>query len=204
MDMENLEDARMQWTKKFSTSKSLDAQQWKALIQKSAGKHVNAAMQYFWASFCLQIIAYALLFHVLIKYGMNPIAMWLSMAGILLYLPFTIVLITRFRSIAGAKLSGVHTESAKQYVGHQLAELEAFFRFKKRYELFLIPLISALAVLLIFILYVPGALASHTWGMALIYLATLGSCGHAIRMENKKNFAQPIEQLRQLLKEFKE
>jgi hypothetical protein len=81
--------------------------------------------------------------------------------------------------------------------------LESFFTFKKRYEMVLIPLSAAIGVLLIFLLYVPGGVSEHLLGAFITYVLTLLSCYLAIRSENKKNFVQPLDQLGEILNEYK-
>ena len=74
------------------------------------------AMRYFWASFTLQIIVYALLSHVSVKYWSDTEVLGLSILGILLFLPFTIMLINKFKSIARIKLSNITETFMHQYV----------------------------------------------------------------------------------------
>ena len=74
------------------------------------------AMRYCWASFTLQIIVYALLSHVIVKYWSDTEVLGLSILGILLFLPFTIMLMNKFKSIARIKLSNITETFMHQYV----------------------------------------------------------------------------------------
>ena len=67
----------------------------------------------------------------------------------------------------------------------------------------LVPLSTALGVWLTFQLYVPGGVANHLPGAALLYLLSLLSCGWAIQRENRLYFQQPLRSLQDLLAEFR-
>jgi uncharacterized membrane protein YjjP (DUF1212 family) len=89
------------------------------------------------------------------------------------------------------------------YINNQRKLLESFFIFKKRYELILIPLSSAIGVIIVFKLYVPGGIREHLLGAFLTFSLTLLSCYLAIRSENKKNFIKPLGELEKMLSEYK-
>ena len=161
------------------------------------------AMRYFWASFTLQIIVYALLSHVIVKYWSDTEVLGLSILGILLFLPFTIMLINKFKSIARIKLSNITETFMHQYVLRHYQLLLSFYRFKKRYELLLIPLSSEIGIIVSFKLFVPGGIYEHTTGAAITFIFTLISCALAIHSENNKSFKQPLQQLQDILEEFK-
>jgi hypothetical protein len=81
--------------------------------------------------------------------------------------------------------------------------LLSFYRFKKWYELILIPLASAIGVFILFKLYVPGGVQAHWTGAVMTFAITLISCALAIRTENRKNFREPLEQFDRVLAEFR-
>ncbi|MBA4058691.1 MAG: hypothetical protein C0490_28500 [Marivirga sp.] len=62
---------------------------------------------------------------------------------------------------------------------------------------------SAIGVILIFNLYVPGGVKGNLTGALTTFAITLLSCAIAIFSENKKSFEQPIHQLQEILDEFK-
>ncbi|HYH14132.1 MAG TPA: hypothetical protein VD794_02865 [Flavisolibacter sp.] len=178
------------------------------LAKDRVKKHMAASMHYFWASFTLQIIVYALLSHVIIKYGADPQTLWVGLAGMALYLPFTIILMRKFKRMAvlkpvGTTIEGPAPTSLFQYIRTKHDLLQSFYTFKKRYELLLIPLSTAIGVYLTFRLFVPGGVEAHPTGAIITAAITLLCCGLAIFSENKKSFQQPLQQLRELLKEFK-
>lgn len=172
------------------------------IIRKRAGKSIGAAMKYFWASFALQLMVFALLTNVIIRFWHDRYTVLLAAAGILLYIPFAGVLMTKFKKMAVASPKGGTTHSLHAYVLQQHKLLSSFFRFKRIYELFLIPLSAAIGVLLVFKLYVPGGPIAHPWGVVITFGLTLFSCAIAIMGENKRNFREPLLQLRQMMEEF--
>ena len=89
------------------------------------------------------------------------------------------------------------------YIVRQQQLLQSFYAFKKRYELVLVPLSSAIGVFLTFKLFVPGGVMQHHMGAIITLGITLISMVLAIRSENKKSFAQPLQDLDQLLQEFR-
>lgn len=176
------------------------------IIRSRVKKHIKKPLHYFWASFTLQIIVYALLSHVAMKYWQKTDVVWFAVAGVLLYLPFTVVLIRKFKKLASEKPVR-HADigaSLYNYVHRRQTLLRSFYRFKKGYELFLIPLSSAIGVVLTFELYVPGGIQGHWPGAAIALAVTLVSCAAAIYSENRKSFIEPIRQLQNILDEFGE
>src|SRR5690606_4089502 len=138
-----------------------DKDSFERIVRSRVRKHTNTAMQYFWASFVLQIIVYALLSHVIIRYWQDSDILYSAIAGFLLFIPFTVILMKRFKAIAttrpGIQSSGVAVEnSLHHYISRRRGLLDSFYRFKKWYELLLIPFASAIGVFITFKLYIPG------------------------------------------------
>ena len=174
------------------------------ITQAQRARHVNRAMQYFWASFTLQLLVYALLSHVFVRCWGVLLVQGLCLAGGLLYLPFTLVLLRQFKQVAQPRLTDhpAAANSLQAQTQQQYESLRAFYRFKRRYEYGLIPLSTALGVWLTFRLYVPGGVPHHPAGAALTYLLSLLACGWAIWRENHQHFEQPLRQLKALLVDF--
>ncbi len=175
-----------------------------AITRARSARQVNRAIQYFWASLTLQLIVYGLLSHVLVRFWGTTDVQWLCFLGMLLYLPFTVVLLGQFKRIARAS-PGQQADSfsVKATIQQQYINLNGFYRFKRRYEYGLIPLITALGVYLVFWLYVPGGVGQHLTGATTTYLLFLLACGWAIRRENDNHFKQPLGELERVLDEFK-
>lgn len=205
--MSTLEELKKLWASNnafVSTPPSYDHVALKKIVTTRTNRHLSAAMQYFWGAFVLQIIVYALLGHVMIRYGGDRETLMFCTAGVLLFLPFTIMLIQKFKRMAITKPEdGATGTSLFNYVFQQHTLLNSFYTFKKRYELLLIPLSTAIGVFLTFKLYVQGGVMAHQAGAIVTFAITLTSCAVAIFSENRKNFEQPLQQLRELLDEFK-
>ncbi len=180
----------------------LDEVSLRKIITARVRMHTRASFHYFWASFALQLLVYSLCSHLLIRHWPKTDICWLSLLGILLHLPFTIVLMNKFKGIAKGKLTGKEPTSIRDYLLAQYQLLNSFFTFKKRYELLLIPLSAAIGVLLVFTLYIPGGAQAFPIGALITYALTLLSCYGAIRTENRKSFVEPLQQLETLLGDY--
>jgi uncharacterized membrane protein YjjP (DUF1212 family) len=66
----------------------------------------------------------------------------------------------------------------------------------------LIPVSAAIGVFLFFRLYLPGGVQAFPVGAFITYALTLLSCYWAIRVENKKSFSEPLQQLEAILQEY--
>jgi len=207
--MSTLEELKQMWEQKENAGANPAIYTQAALgkiIRNRVQKHTKSALNYFWASFTLQVMVYALLSHVILKYGQNNTILYWAIAGILLFIPFTVVLMRKFKKLATEKPVqqpniGV---AVYDYVFGQQALLRSFYHFKKRYEFFLIPSSCAIGVFLVFALYVPGGVHEHWWGAFITFLLALASCIAAIYAENKKSFILPIKQLQTILDEFEQ
>ena len=177
--------------------KSLDS-----IIKSRTKKNMKKAMHYFWGVLFLQILVYALLSHVIIRYGGDTKTLFLGIGGILLHLPFTILLIKKFKRMAIVKPAQGNSASLHQYVFQQHKLLRSFYTFKKRYEFLLVPLSTAIGVFLTFKLFVPGGVEGNPTGAILTFLITLLTMVASIRSENRKSFEEPLRELNQLLNEF--
>jgi hypothetical protein len=207
--MSTLDQLKHHWepSRKMPSSQgqaSLNEASLRRIITSRVRKHTKASFHYFWASFTLQLVVYAMCSHLLIRYWPDTPIRLLSLLGMLLYLPFTIVLMNKFRQVAKGQLTGKEPSSIRDYLSDQYLLLTSFFRFKKRYELLLIPISAAIGVFLTFKLYVPGGVQAFPVGALITYAVTLLSCYGAIRAENRKSFVQPLQQLETLLREYQE
>lgn len=167
----------------------LDEQTFNNMIKARSKKNTVEAFNYFWASFVMQIIVYALLSHVTIKYWGEQVVI-ASLSGIVLYIPFTIVLLKKYKGMA------IASGSINAVISRRIELLESFYKFKTRYELVLIPLICLIGTYITFRLYVPGLYIN---GMLITFGISLASCVYAIRRENKKSFDIPLSKLRLIL-----
>jgi hypothetical protein len=206
--MSTLEQLKEIWEEKQSGmpgARAYNHESLEKIVRSRVNKHIKTAMQYFWASFTLQVLVYSLLSHVIVKYWGDDEILYFSIGGVFLFLPFTIMLMRKFKSLATTRLSEKENAEASVYdfVRQHQTQLCSFFKFKKWYELFLTPLSAAIGVTLIFKLYVPGGLDEHWTGAIITFIITVISCIIAIRSENRKSFKEPIRQLQSILDDFR-
>lgn len=202
MELDNLKGAWDGNKDMFEKGNAYDKKSFEGLLKGRVKKHTNQAMQYFWASFVLQLTVYALLSHLIVTFWSNALMVGVSLLGICLYIPFTIVLMNKFKAMATTKAADNSADSLYKYVAQRRVLLENFYQFKKRYELMLIPLSSLIGVYLFFKLYIPGGVAMHPTGAIITFGITLLSCAAAIYSENKRNFEGPLHHFRAILDEF--
>ncbi|GAB3507878.1 hypothetical protein GCM10027341_43060 [Spirosoma knui] len=204
--MATLDELKKKWNTdapSLSASAPYDQAGLLAITRARSARQVNRTIRYFWASLTLQIIVYGLLSHLFIRFWGVSTVQWLCLAGVLLYLPFTIVLMRQFKRVALASPVQTDTDvSVQARIQQQYNSLTAFYRFKRSYEYVLVPLSTALGVWLTFMLFVPGGVLQHPAGAAVTYLLSLLSCVWAIRQENHNQFKQPLQNLEKILNEF--
>lgn len=204
--MPTLDDLKQKWNAEppaFGAAAPYDAATFNHIIRTRMKKQNNSIFRYFWATFTLHIIVYAMLSHVTIRYGSDTNILLLSLLGFGVTVPFTTILLRRYKQMAVAKLSGTSGASIYTYVSEQRSRLAGFYTFKKRYDLVLIPLLSAIGVILVFNLYFPGGVLAFQTGAIVTYLLTLLSCFLVIRNENKKYFLRPLQELQAILDDYR-
>ena len=184
---------------------NLDDKTMKAIIRSRTKKQLIAPMQYFWGAFVLQMILYAILTHIIIRFWSSMNIVLPALFACLLYLPFTFMLMSRFKKLAAIQpiLQADPNISLKDFVSRQYEAINDFFRFKKSYELFLIPISTAIGAYLFFEIYLPGGVLRY-WNEAIfVFLITLLTSVLSILYENRKKFRKPLEDLRLILEDFK-
>ncbi|WP_347159424.1 hypothetical protein [Pontibacter chitinilyticus] len=204
--MSALDDLKHTWSgsqRALPPAAPFDTESFNQLILSSMKKQNNRIFRYFWATFSLHILVYALLSHVLIRYAGDKETLVLSLIGLLVTVPFTFVMLRRYKQMAVAKMNPQSMTSLYTSIATQRSRLAAFYKFKKRYECLLIPLLSAIGVLLVFNLYFPGGVRAFPSGAFITYLLTLLSCLLAIRSENSKYFSQPLQEMQAILDDYK-
>ena len=203
--MSTFKDFKCLWERNGRTEAHvpLDRTTLTSIVKVRAKKHMNVVMRYFWASFAMQILVYALLSHAILKYGSDQRILLAGTAGILLFVPFTFVLMRKFKAMAITRMhEDTSGTSLHRYVERQHDLLESFYRFKKKYELLLVPLSTAIGTFLTFRLYVPGGVMAYQTGAFIVFSLAIISSSSAIRSENKKSFEQPLAHLRKIKDEL--
>jgi hypothetical protein len=199
-----IEELKGKWSASASAqSGHLGAEELTNVFKRRVKTKFKSSMQYFWASFSLQLLIYGLLTHVVVKYWLDPAYMLPALCGILLYIPFTIVLMRKFKAIAVARPQSHTTASLYQYADFHYTQLASFYKFKKLYEIILIPINVAIGTILTFNLFVPGGVGEYVNGAVITFILSLASCFYAIVRENRRSFVEPLKELESILKEFK-
>jgi hypothetical protein len=198
----SIDEMKTEWNQRGRDKKvdEYDQASLEKVIKSRARQHTGMAFKYFWAAFALQILVYSMLAHVIVKYWSEPMTTIPALFGIVIYIPFTLILMRKFKGIA---LVDSNQFSISTYVSRQRELLESFYKFKKRYELALIPLATSVGTFLVFELYVPGGMWAYPQGAMITFLISLASCVIAIQAENKKNFERPLSELKAIVDEFK-
>ena len=202
--MENLDEIKKLWKTECAATRPKLPADWLERIKQRAGRAVSTGMQFFWASFIYQLIVYALLVHIIVRYRQDTQMVLVSFACLLLYIPFMIRLLKNYKRLAvwSSQKGDTGNISMRDYVLRQHNLLSEFFRFKKRYEMVLVPLTSACLVWIIFRLYFPGGVSSHLATAAFLYVLVVAACAAAIYSENRRNFKKPLREFSCLLQDL--
>lgn len=166
-------------------------QQFDKIIKERSRKSATEVFRFFWVSFATQMIVYAMLCHVVVKYWGEP-AMIVSVIGIAIYIPFTIVFMRKYKKMA------ITPGSISAVISRRVELLESFYLFKKKYEIFLIPAATLIGTYLSFEFWVPGSVYAYPGAAVITFMISLGACIIAINLENKKSFDIPLSKLRMI------
>ena len=204
--MQSFEEIQRNWKSGtgYMDSEIIDKEKWQNILKQRVKQQKNITMQYFWASLTFQIIIYGFLTHVMVKYSQDIYVLLPGAFCLLLYVPYTTVLIRKYKRMAVLKQNEKYASSLsiKEYITTQHTLLEGFYKFKITYELVLVPLSSAVFVWIFFKLYMPGGVLVYPIGSSLLFIAILAACMAAIIAENKRNFRRPLQQLEEILKDI--
>ena len=204
--MSTINDLKDMWQKNNrdgETIKPIDHTGLAHIVRMRTKKNLNIVMRYFWASFALQILVYALLSHVIVRYGSDRQTLVAGIGGIILFIPFTVVLLRKFKAMAVTRVrDATSNTSIHACVSNHYDLMSSFYQFKKNYELVLVPLATALGTFLTFKLYVPGGVFAYQSAAWIIFVIAMISCIAAIKNENKKSFERPLNDLQKIREEF--
>ncbi|MEJ0033160.1 MAG: hypothetical protein WDO15_23770 [Bacteroidota bacterium] len=145
-----LDEMKSKWSKE-NDGGNYDELTMQKIVKDRVRKHTNTAFKYFWAAFVLQNGVYGMLCYVILKHWADPFITLPALLGIAIFIPFTVMMMKRYKS-----MGLVEQSSMIDFVQRRRELLENFYRFKKRYELVLIPVATFIGIFLVFELYVPG------------------------------------------------
>lgn len=204
--METFEDIRKCWQQNMAKDANtglLSKESIEGTIRARVRKQQAIVLQYFWPSFTYQVLIYAFASHLLIKFWGDGQVMLFSLCGAILYIPFTAILLNRFKAMyASATDKSFPVQNIGDHVKKQHALLLQFFRFKKRFEWLAIPLSCLIMVMIVFKLYVPGGIAEYPASGIIFFVMLLTCFATAIYFENRKHFAAPLRKLESILKDI--
>ncbi len=201
--MSTLDELKKDWNADAGVRQheSFDRESLQKIFRSRVNKHLREPFKYFWASFGMQILLYALLSNVIVTNWGDETILFYSAVCMLLYIPFTVMLLRKFKQMAQGTVDGA--SSLHAYVERKSKQLQDFFTFKRRYELVLIPISCAIGVVLPFELYAPGGAATYLNAILALFAIGITTCAVTIYIENEKSFKKPLRELEVLLAEFK-
>lgn len=207
--METFEDIRKCWQQnvvKDTNTGLLSKESVEGTISSRVRKQQAIVLQYFWPSFTYQVLIYAFASHLIIKFWGDGQVMLLSLCGAILYIPFTIILLKRFKTMytSATEKTGAVSQHIGDHVKMQHTRLLKFFRFKKRFEWIAVPLSCFIMMVIVFKLYVPGGMEAHLTSGIISFLALLACYVVAIYFENRKRFIEPLRQFELVLEDIDE
>lgn len=199
-----MEELKKSWEKDMSAPKVngfLNRDSLHRIVKEKSNHQRNISMQYFWGSFTLQLIVYAYLSHVVIRYRTDTTLLLPAILMIVMYIPFTAILLKKFKAMAVLKTDESRSAGLpiREYIQRQHNLLSSFYRFKKRYEIVLGLMSMLIMIWIPFRLYVPGGVEAYPITALMIFLVSWISCALIVRDENKKYFKRPLRRLELIL-----
>lgn len=199
--MDSLDQLKKSWNEAKGKETGLQQEDVKQMIAKRIRKEKRTFFEYFWTSYAWQFLIYVSLTRLTILFWGDWMAVLFCLAGILLYVPFTFLLIRKFASWA---LPATTNQDIKSRLKNQFSKMSEFFRFKKGFDWIGVPFSSFMITFIVFRLWVPGDWTLHPMGAALTFSFTLFVFIIVTFDENKRKFKKPLYSLQQVVKEMEE
>lgn len=199
-----MEDLKKSWEKGIDAGKLnafLNKDSLHRIVKQRSNQQRNISMKYFWGSFALQIIVYAFLTHVIIRFWSDPAVTLPAGLLFLMYIPFTYILMQKFKALAVLRTNDRHSAGLpiREYVRQQHQLLSSFYQFKKKYEAVLGVVSILIMIWIPFRIWVPGGVQEYPVTALVIFLSTWIPCALIVRNENTKYFKRPIRRLELVL-----
>ena len=177
----------------------------RTIISSRVRKEFKTVSQFVWAALVYQNILYAFLTHTLIRHWGDIQIMLLCLAGGALYIPLTVALLRRVRTLyrRPSEAPGSPVPDVFHKVEGEYARLADFFQFKKRMDWIGVPVSCAIIVLVTFTLFVEGGAKGNPLAAFAFFALWVGMSLIAIRAENRKRFISPLRNLEQVLDDLK-
>jgi len=201
--MKSLDEAKKCWSEsKENKQVELPGDEVKQIIRQRIRKEKKVLFEYFWASYIWQFIIYVAMTNMIIRFWGDLRIVVVSLVGILMYIPFTIVFIKKFTKMSG-KTNGSF-QSLRSNLKLQWNKMNEFFVFKRRFDWLGIPVSCFILTVIIFKLWVPGGWEEHLTGALIVYLFAIIAFLIATVIENRKRFKKPLYKLSLIIKEIEE
>jgi len=176
------------------------------IVSSRVRKEFKTVSEFVWAAIVYQIILYSFLTRTFIRHWGDMQIMLLCLAGGACYIPLTVALIRRIKTLFGrpsSEAAGAPVPDVFRKVEGEYARLADFFRFKKRMDWIGVPVSCAIIVLVTFTLFVKGGVEGNPLGGLVVFAVWVGLSVIAIHAENKKRFISPLRHLELLLDDLK-
>lgn len=175
-------------------------------ISSRIRKEKKTLIKYFWGSFVYQILIYSFMSHLFIRHWGNIPIMAMAVAAISLYIPFTSVMVKKFKTMYAERLRNENsvTMDMHNHVLNQYNLLSEFYRFKKRFDWLGVPVSCVIIVLVIFQLYTPGGVVENIIPASVLFVVWITMFITAIHFENAKKFREPLRQMGSILEDMKD
>ena len=176
-----------------------------AIIASRVRKELKTVSEFVWAAIVYQTILYSFLAHTFVRHWGDMQIMLLCLAGGACYIPLTVSLIRRIRTLyrRPSEAPGAPVPDVFHKVEGEYARIADFFRFKKRMDWIGVPVSCAIIVLVTFTLFVKGGVEGNPLGSLVVFAIWVGLSVIAIQAENKKRFISPLRHLELLLDDLK-
>ena len=176
-----------------------------AIISSRVRKELKTVSQFVWAAIVYQTILYSFLTHTLVRHWGDRQTMLLCFAAGALYIPLTVALMSRVRTLCGRSMAkpGSPVPDIFLKVESEYTRLADFFQFKKRMDWIGVPVSCAIIVLVTFTLFVPGGVNGNPVAGFAVFALWVGISVIAIHAENRKRFISPLRHLKQVLDDVK-
>lgn len=199
--MESLDDLKKYWQNQAQlNTTTLNKGNIIQAVQTGLRKERNTVRDYVFVTGFWQWLVYAALCHLTLRFWGDWQFMACCIAGILLYIPFTWVFMQKIKAFhaLGVKKPGVSPPDLSTNINAQYAVLAGFYRFKKRFDLFMIPGAGFIITLtLAQFALLPPILPMQT-GHVITFFITIIAFTWATYFENKKRFIKPLQNLQAL------
>jgi hypothetical protein len=176
-----------------------------AIVSSRVKKELKTVSQFVWAAIVYQIVLYSFLTHTFIRHWGDMQIMLLCLAGGAFYIPLTVALIRRTRTLYRRPSEGPGSPVPDVFrkVEGEYARLADFFRFKKRIDWIGVPVSCAIIVFATFTLFVQGGIEGNPLASLVVFAVWVALSLIAIHAENKKRFISPLRHLELVLNDLK-